>query len=632
MSSTASIGDGADSHPVGDNNQHSDVVRKKLKWALKKVEAPQAKGKKKRKMDEMDKEEEEDAAVTVSLTEFELVELIRTWAPKRDIICLYVRWGRQLRRNFNLDSIATLLCLSRQCGYKPYDFLRKVKTLTIIRNGHARYGVTFHFMIAKNRKDVDEERLSKEFLGLSVTLSLLQEEVTESPSILGKTGMRHKGPRAAKPMNIPITDTPTTESPHPQHYITAHPNMEFHTEDSLENRMWLSMSHRWAALFLVEHLFSDEDAVTHWSYVDALVYSFQMMAPCGPGRYEFLSPLVGYCLRFPTQESLDAKRKKLDDIHKDPSQFFEYGNRHVLQKSTETQAKIIIDCFTQLQIMPACHKKISYNRKTPWKTQWNMLRAYIFHFWLASTTNAELKNRVSSGLRSPQTCQPNNKNTSGVINEAEVHVVRKVLQTGTPSTHNSKRSAPQRSPPSWLTPQAIVHANIGSPPREDFCCTTRTSASRVNAVAASIAATQRRKVCFEETNWTTMRLITDSELQRYARSYLVIRRPDGSDVVSELSPREVYSANNLHEQVHGRQSGEPPFFPSKKNLSPVTLRIDAEAESYVDVSGKSFYISRKGNENFDEHCQLLPSINRVQDVCRAIVEHGVVDDKQAAGQ
>jgi len=42
--------------------------------------------------------------------------LIRTWEPQQDIFCLYVRWwARQLRRhNFNLDSVATLFCLSNQ--------------------------------------------------------------------------------------------------------------------------------------------------------------------------------------------------------------------------------------------------------------------------------------------------------------------------------------------------------------------------------------------------------------------------------------------------------------------------------------------------------------------------------------
>ena len=138
-----------------------------------------------------------------SLTQEELVHLIRTGEPQRDIVCLYVRWSRQLRRNFNLDSIATLLCLSRQCGYTPLDFLRKVKTLSILKNQKASYGLTFNFDIP-NRRDINREKLNKEFIGLSVTLALLQEQVTELPSILGKTKMRQSGPRNAHAIDLHV--------------------------------------------------------------------------------------------------------------------------------------------------------------------------------------------------------------------------------------------------------------------------------------------------------------------------------------------------------------------------------------------------------------------------------------------
>jgi len=80
-------------------------------------------------------------------------------------------------------------------------------------NAQTTYGVTFHYLIVTNSKDVDNEKLTKEFLGLSVTLSLLQEQVTESGSILGKTGMRQKGPRAARPIEIPLwTMIPKTQT------------------------------------------------------------------------------------------------------------------------------------------------------------------------------------------------------------------------------------------------------------------------------------------------------------------------------------------------------------------------------------------------------------------------------------
>ena len=91
-------------------NGSTDILLKKFHWAIKKVA----------------NEEQLDGKQEGSkfLTQDELIQLVRAWEPKRDIMCLYVRWARQLRRNFNLDSIATLLCLSRQCEYTPVDFLR----------------------------------------------------------------------------------------------------------------------------------------------------------------------------------------------------------------------------------------------------------------------------------------------------------------------------------------------------------------------------------------------------------------------------------------------------------------------------------------------------------------------------
>ena len=156
---------------------------------------------------------------------------------------LYVCWAHQLRRNFNLDSIATLLSLSRQCGYIPIDFLHNVKTLSVHKNQKSAYGVTFHFDIP-NRKDLDQERLNKEFLGLSVMLSLLQEQVTDSPSILGKTGMRQSSPRKAYPIDIPVTGDKKRHAS-----VVTHPNVEFHTQSSLLNRIWISINHRWLVFF-----------------------------------------------------------------------------------------------------------------------------------------------------------------------------------------------------------------------------------------------------------------------------------------------------------------------------------------------------------------------------------------------
>ena len=136
-------------------NHHSQEVLKKFHWAIRKVA-----------------NEHGSTTNDTALTQDELIQLIRTWEPQRDIVCLYVRWSRQLRRNFNLDSIATLLCLSRQCGYTPLDFLRKVKTVSILQNQKAAYGFTFNFEVPLRQQSL-HDKLNKEFIGLSVTLALL---------------------------------------------------------------------------------------------------------------------------------------------------------------------------------------------------------------------------------------------------------------------------------------------------------------------------------------------------------------------------------------------------------------------------------------------------------------------------
>jgi len=630
MSSTPSPGlTGGNPDDGNNNNQHSEKVLKKFNLAVKKVERLEHGGKNKRKIEETDEEEVEQSGV--SLTEEELIGLIRKWEPTRDIICLYVRWGRQLRKNFNLDSIATLLCVSCQCDYTPFDFIRKVKTLSMHLNAQTTCGVTFHYAIVSNSKDVDEEKLSKEFLGLSVTLSLLQEQVTESPSILGKTGMQQKGPRTAKLINVPIMpDNPSNANP--DHCVMAHPNVEFHKEDSLTNRIWLSINHRWAALFLTDHIFEKQS-----SSLESLVYSFQMMAPCGPGRYEFLSPLFGYCIRFPTEESIKSNRKKLNDIQQDPSLFFKKGNEYSKRFTSEIQAKIIVECFNNLILRLTRYNKATYCRKTPWSTKWNMLRGYIFHFWLESSTNTNIKDMVSQGLSKRKKKQQ--QSVPSVFDKDDNSSLPLIPEgiEAQPLLRDTEQRP--RNPPSWLTQEgAGASVHTAEDPHQ-----SRSLTDVVAGEGESLIRVDDRVDTTSETGtvgtqpvkqvkWSSMRLISESELEEYVKSYLVIRRNDGSDIVSELSPLEVYLANNLHDLVHCRMSAKPPFFPSKKNRSSVTLRVDADAESYLDISGKSFYITRRGSTSFDEHLRLLPCLTNIHDVCRAIVEHGIVDEKRATGQ
>ena len=596
------------------SDQRSQEILKKFHWAIKRVA------------------NEHGTSDDSTLTQDELIKLIRAWEPQRDIICLYVRWARQLRRNFNLDSIATLLCLSRQCDYTPVDFLRKVKTVYVHKNQKAAYGITFHFE-TPHRQDIDRERLNKEFLGLSVTLSLLREQVTVSSSILGKTGMRQAGPRTAYAMGIPIDGGNNTKQ---CATVMAHPTIEFHTQHSLLNRIWKSVNHRWLALYLTEHLFRETNVP--WSYQSALVFSFQMMAPCGPGRFEFLSPLVGYCLRFRNKDSIELKQKELQTIWKEPSSFMTYGNTCLSQFSNEAKSRVIIECYQDLHSeIPNTSKKISYNRDCTWQRRWTMLRAYIFHFWLDSATNSTIKVIVMNGLVPAQRKKKRKIDHSKESTEvtSQIHIPPQVKETlisppgqtlkpsnsGFQSIASSRRilkDPPTTKPMEHMSPTAVAVFN-SSKPTEDK------SPPPVAAVNTSTSSP------FQGIDWEGLRLITHEQLEGSVQSYILIHRNDGVDVLSQLSPLEVYSANHLHDLVHCRVSGTTPFYPTGM-IGPAKLDIRSDADCFIDMPSKSYHVAREQGAAFQEHAHRLPSMKQIQLLCQAIVCHGHIDNKRAAGQ
>ena len=607
-------------------NGSTDVL-KKFHWAVKQVVH----------------EEKSDGTREASqlLTQDELIQLVRAWEPKRDIMCLYVRWARQLRRNFNLDSIATLLCLSRQCEYTPVDFLRKVKMLSVYKNQQASYGVAFQFDVP-NRQDINKERLHKEFIGLSVTLALLQEQVTDSPSVLGKTGMRQRGPRTTIPIRLCLdknnnkTDTDAS--------ILTHPTVEFHTQSSLLNRIWISIKHRWLSLYLTEHLFRESNS--SWLFQDALVYSFQMMSPCGPGRYEFLSPLAGYCLQFCTQESIEAKRSRLRSIWKDPSLFFSYGNTCLTHFSADAKSRIIISCFQDLwSEIPSKSKQISYHKDQSWHRRWTILRAYVFHFWLDAASNQSLKATVTNAT----------SNKSFGKKKRKVIDCSDAIPTSTQGHHHTSTATkpsqvtcndattPQKERFSGglqsilATRRTLDTAEradmpIGDLPGTSSVIDGKIRKTNTNTSPPSSPNTANKDCLIAKTNWNDLCLITAEDLRKYIQSYLVIHRLDGIDIVSELSPFEVYSANNLHELVHCRLTGKAPFYPSDEDIGQADLRIRQESDCFVDISAKSFHVARVQSDIFKEHAHKLPSMQAIKELCQAITLHGTIDSKRAIGQ
>jgi len=135
----------------------------------------------------------------------------------------------------------------------------------------------------------------------------------------------------------------------------------------------------------------------------------------------------------------------------------------------------------------------------------------------------------------------------------------------------------------------------------------------------------------DDTNWSSLRLVSKKELDHLIQSYLVIHRPDGVSIVSNLSPLEVYSADNLRDIPHRRCSKKPPFFP-KDIVGAVRLHIESDIDYYLDKANKSLHIAREHSGYFQEHSGLIPSISSLQDLCRAVVVHGEMDEVRGVGQ
>jgi hypothetical protein len=107
----------------------------------------------------------------------EIMRTLQDLRPFDDIIYLYVRYARQQPTiNFNSDSLCSLLCIAKQCKYKPYIFLTKVRSFQVHNNPSSKYGVKFLFVIRK-KQDVNGRELAKKFLGLKYTLEHLQSSV-----------------------------------------------------------------------------------------------------------------------------------------------------------------------------------------------------------------------------------------------------------------------------------------------------------------------------------------------------------------------------------------------------------------------------------------------------------------------
>ena len=183
-----------------------------------------------------------------------MIKLINDWKPKSDIICMYVRWSKRLRRNFQLDSISTLLCVANQCDYTPYIFLKNIKTLSISRST-TTYGLNFKFDTCKS-KAINGNKLNQRFLGLSITLRLLQRGIVSCSGTFGNVGLKTSSPKRKHSNDEVYMRTGMNTC---QLYVVANkPTSRFHTNGGLLGRIWLAIQHRWISIQVVEMLFPSQ--------------------------------------------------------------------------------------------------------------------------------------------------------------------------------------------------------------------------------------------------------------------------------------------------------------------------------------------------------------------------------------
>ena len=256
-------------------------------------------------------------------------------------------------------------------------------------------------------------------------------------------------------------------------------------------------------------------------------------------------------------------------------------------------------CFQDLRSdIPHNSRRISYNRDSSWTRRWNILRGYIFHLWLESATNSNLKSIITRQTPSPSTTEKNKKrkidschdNTSTTLHNFRLLSLSIPRQNGKAVSMDSKQSSNMGI--QSIAAELVATTTARTTARDKVSPTVYVGGKigMNNPNNPTINSDYSKDHSLSDTNWTSLRLITPQELHHFVRSYLLIHRHDGVDVLSELTPLEVYSANNLHDLTHCRLSGKSPFFPSDDKIGPVLLHIRPSADCFIDTHAKSYSI------------------------------------------
>ena len=505
------------------------------------------------------------------------MQLINDWKPKSDIICMYVRWSKRLRRNFHLDSISTLLCVANQCDYTPHTFLKNIKTLTI-SSSTTTYGLNFMFD-TRSKKAADGKKLNERFLGLSITLRLLQRGIVSGIGTFGNVGLK----TPSRPSQCNDEVYMEAGSSNNQKYMVANkPTSRFHTNGGLLGRIWLAIQHRWISIQIVEMLFPTQLAMAKTEQ-ESLVFSFQMHSSAGPTRYDFLDPLIGVCLRFRSTSIIENHANILGTVWEKPGSFVSFGNGFLNAATEKDRIQYIVETFTYLKSTMTSWTTITMHAKTEREVKWQMVQGYAFHFWLDSIKNKKLKLEVDSqcrGLEQPNILQPKGSQTKTFASRQEIEA-HTTPPSPVPNTIIGTKKMSPAGLSSLLTTRNIApHSSMKNPPTsrpqqesQQHICLAKLPAESVDPTSFS---------------WTSIRLATISEVNSLVSSHLLIHRDDGIDMIADLSPLEVYSADNLYKLQHSRWTGQPGCFPKSK-LGSIVLSVDANVDKFVDKSSKIYH-------------------------------------------
>jgi hypothetical protein len=501
---------------------------------------------------------------TIPTLEF-MIGLVNDWRPKTEMICMYVRWSKRLRRNFHLDSISTLLCVAKQCDYKPYVFLKSIKTLSIMRSS-TMYRLNFRFDTANNNT-IDSNKLNEKFLGLSITLRLLQEAVVPCTGTLGTIGLRKSTKKARTSEEVLLGEF--DEDLSRRYSVADNPTSRFHTTNGLNGRIWMAIQHRWIALQVVEALFPVQLARAKSAH-ESLAYSFQMHASAGPSRFDYLDPIIGFCLRYRSSNVIDNHSEILESIWNDPKSFVPFGNRLLQGVATKERIKIIAETFQHLYSLVETGKVVILHKKTDNEDKWQMICGYAFHFWLERGSNKELQDAVDC-LCSKKTVRTTTSLTklrttySTPVPKSSRHCQQVDLflpsnnKKCSKTTFNNVDAEEYKGGLSRLITSQDKNGGNNILSLKKSILRDTAESENIDKVTTDNKSTKSPNLQADGSSlykWDSIRLASPSEITSLAASHLLIHRDDGVTIVEELSPLEVYSADMLYKYRHSRQSGK----------------------------------------------------------------------------